>query len=474
MRWHRRGAATPQTARRRRNPEGGRHFAGARLRSMKTNSQPSETGAERKLPDATAASVIQQPAGAALAPVADVETIRKRFPALDRRAERRSGGLLRRARRHAGAARGRRADGRLPLPAQREHPLALSDLGGDRRGDRGGEGCPGRLSRRRRVRDRLRPEHDDADVSPLPRAGASWGPGDEIVVTELDHHANVDPWKALAVERGITVRTVTLIPETGHLDWSDLERAVNRRTKLVAIGAASNALGTVNDVTARPGWLAQSALCRSWTPCTTRRTSSSTCAESAATSWPARRTSSTARTWASCGAAASSSTRSTFRSSNPRPTGLRNGSRPARCPTKASSAPRPPSTFWPRSRAAACRAGARRSPPPSPSCTNAAAVSSGGCGRASRRSARCSSTVLPRTPRARRRSPSRSTACASADAAQALARRGLYLSSGDFYAWTVVQRLGHASDGLIRAGCACYTTDEEVDRLVEGVRAIAG
>ena len=63
---------------------------------------------------------------------------------------------------------------------------------------------------------------------------------------------------------------------------------------------------------------------------------------------------------------------------------------------------------------------------------------------------------------------------ASSDAAKDLARCGLYLSSGDFYAWTVVQRLGHASDGLIRAGCACYTTDEEVDRLVEGVRAIAG
>jgi selenocysteine lyase/cysteine desulfurase len=62
---------------------------------------------------------------------------------------------------------------------------------------------------------------------------------------------------------------------------------------------------------------------------------------------------------------------------------------------------------------------------------------------------------------------------ASSDAAESLARRGLYLSSGDFYAWTVVQRLGHASDGLIRAGCACYTSEDEVDRLVEGVRAIA-
>ncbi|MFY9552989.1 MAG: aminotransferase class V-fold PLP-dependent enzyme, partial [Thermoanaerobaculia bacterium] len=62
----------------------------------------------------------------------------------------------------------------------------------------------------------------------------------------------------------------------------------------------------------------------------------------------------------------------------------------------------------------------------------------------------------------------------SADVAEALARRALFLSSGDFYAWTVVQRLGHASDGLVRAGCACYTTEEEIDRLLDGVRDIAG
>jgi selenocysteine lyase/cysteine desulfurase len=63
----------------------------------------------------------------------------------------------------------------------------------------------------------------------------------------------------------------------------------------------------------------------------------------------------------------------------------------------------------------------------------------------------------------------------TADAvAEALARRAVFVSSGDFYAWTVVQRLGHANDGLVRAGCACYTTEEEIDRLIEGVRAIAG
>ena len=56
---------------------------------------------------------------------------------------------------------------------------------------------------------------------------------------------------------------------------------------------------------------------------------------------------------------------------------------------------------------------------------------------------------------------------------KALAARALYLSSGDFYAWTVIERLGHAADGVVRAGAACYTTEEEVDRLVEAVAEIA-
>lgn len=74
--------------------------------------------------------------------------------------------------------------------------------------------------------------------------------GDEIIVTELDHHANIDPWRELARERDLCLRTVRMIPETGQLDWDDLGRLLNGRTRLVAIGAASNALGTINDVRA--------------------------------------------------------------------------------------------------------------------------------------------------------------------------------------------------------------------------------
>ena len=85
--------------------------------------------------------------------------------------------------------------------------------------------------------------------------GAAWGPGDEIVITDLDHHANVAPWRRLERERGVTVKRVGVDLERGQLDWASLKSAIGPRTKLLAIGAASNAIGTINDVT-RAGRLA--------------------------------------------------------------------------------------------------------------------------------------------------------------------------------------------------------------------------
>jgi cysteine desulfurase family protein (TIGR01976 family) len=72
--------------------------------------------------------------------------------------------------------------------------------------------------------------------------------GDEIVVTELDHHANVAPWTRLAAERGAVIRMVRMDVGTGALDWTDLEQKIGARTKLLAIGASSNVLGTNTDV----------------------------------------------------------------------------------------------------------------------------------------------------------------------------------------------------------------------------------
>src|SRR5256885_9204216 len=71
------------------------------------------------------------------------------------------------------------------------------------------------------------------------------------------------------------------------------------------------------------------------------------------------------------------------------------------------------------------------------------------------------------------RTPTVSFTLAGRDAGEVatqLAARGIFVSHGDFYASTVVRVLGHERDGLVRAGCAAYTTAEEVDRLVEGVR----
>ncbi|HEY1351264.1 MAG TPA: cysteine desulfurase-like protein [Ktedonobacteraceae bacterium] len=77
--------------------------------------------------------------------------------------------------------------------------------------------------------------------------------GDEIVVTVLDHDANVAPWQALS-ERGVVIRMVDVLSEDATLDMEGMGAAINARTKLVAVGYASNALGTINDVATIIRW----------------------------------------------------------------------------------------------------------------------------------------------------------------------------------------------------------------------------
>jgi cysteine desulfurase family protein (TIGR01976 family) len=76
----------------------------------------------------------------------------------------------------------------------------------------------------------------------------TWNAGSEVVVTELDHRANVDPWLFAAAERGARVRWIKVHPETLTLERADLEEKITDNTKLVAVGLASNAVGTINDV----------------------------------------------------------------------------------------------------------------------------------------------------------------------------------------------------------------------------------
>ena len=83
----------------------------------------------------------------------------------------------------------------------------------------------------------------------LSRALAHWvKPGDEVIVTRLDHDANISPWMLLARDAGATVRWVDFRPEDCSLDLDDMERQLSKKTKIVACGLASNAVGTINDV----------------------------------------------------------------------------------------------------------------------------------------------------------------------------------------------------------------------------------
>ncbi len=77
---------------------------------------------------------------------------------------------------------------------------------------------------------------------------AAWGPGDEIIVSRLDHDANVTPWMLAARDRGVTVRQIELNAEDWTLSMSDFHSKLSERTRLVAVGLASNATGTINPV----------------------------------------------------------------------------------------------------------------------------------------------------------------------------------------------------------------------------------
>ncbi|HKD17184.1 MAG TPA: cysteine desulfurase-like protein [Thermoanaerobaculia bacterium] len=303
--------------------------------------------------------------------------------------------------------------------------------------------------------------------------GRGWGPGDEIVVTELDHHANVDPWKALAAERGVTIKTVRLRPESGDLDVADLERAVTRRTRLVAIGAASNALGTVNDVrratqlTHAVGALAfvdavhyaphalvdVRAIGCDFLACSPYKfygphlgvlwgrqeliEALDVPRLEPAPDWsPERLETGTLSHEGIVGAAAAVDFLAAF-----------GGSASFGRRTRLESA------------YAAMHARGR----------SLFARLWDGLGQIRGVTRYGPSADAPRTPTVSFTVEGRTSHAVAED----LARRALFLSSGDFYAWTVVQRLGHAEDGLVRAGCAIYTTEEEIERLLEGVAQAA-
>jgi cysteine desulfurase family protein (TIGR01976 family) len=300
---------------------------------------------------------------------------------------------------------------------------------------------------------------------------ANFSPDDELVVTELDHHANVAPWHRIAREHGLRVRTVKLVPETGQLDWESFEQSVTKRTRLIAIGAASNALGTINDV-ARAIAAARSAGALAFVD--------------AVHYVPHELADVRALDCDFLGMSA-------YKFYGPH-VGVLFGKRellesidfPKLLPAP-DNAPENVETGT-QNQEGMVGAGA--------AIDFIASLVGGDARRAQleivydelhRRSAELARRLWaglseikgvrlygPRPEVAR--TPTISFIVrdvTSTDVARRLAAKGLFLSHGDFYAATVVERLGLGAEGLVRAGCACYTTVEEIDRLIEGVSEIA-
>ncbi|MGH7511775.1 MAG: cysteine desulfurase-like protein [Gemmatimonadales bacterium] len=296
--------------------------------------------------------------------------------------------------------------------------------------------------------------------------GRGWGPGDELIVTELDHHANVAPWRALERERGVTVRSVPLVLATGELDWPALERALSPRTRLLAIGAASNALGTVSDVT-RACALARAAGAASFVDAVHYAPHALVNVRAIGCDFLA------------CSA---------YKFYGPH-VGILFGRRdrlealdaPKLAPAPDTAPERLETGTLDHEGIAGAGAaveflvslaagGARRERLER---TFAALHRRGqelvermwtGLGEIPGVTRYGPPPGRPRTPTVAFTVAGRS----SAQVATALAAEGVFVSNGDFYATTVVERLGLAAEGLVRAGCACYTTEDEVDRLMAG------
>ncbi len=307
--------------------------------------------------------------------------------------------------------------------------------------------------------------------------GRRLGPGDAVVVTELDHHANIDPWRSLERERDVNILQVRMIPETGELDWDDLIRCLaDHRVRVLAIGAASNAIGTINDIPRavamahEAGALAfvdavhfvphQLVDVREWDcdflACSAYKFYGPHVGvlygkreqiesldvpklEPAPETAPERLETGTQNHEGIVGAAAAVDYLASLAIG---PAGTPALARRQRLGVVYDELHKRGSALLRRLWDGLSTIGGVRlhGPPPG----------------------------APRTP---------TLACTiagwtSADASRQLAARGIFASHGNFYAMTVAKRLGAERDGLLRFGCACYTNEDEVDRVVDAVRAI--
>lgn len=297
--------------------------------------------------------------------------------------------------------------------------------------------------------------------------GRAWGEGDEVVITALDHHANVAPWQALARERGITLRMVDVDLATGTLDWHSLEAAFTPRTRLLAIGAASNALGTVNDVAAAVRvaraagalTLVDAVHFVPHAPVDVRQLDCDFLVCSAYKFYGPH----VGIVYGRQGLIETLDVPKLRPAPETAPERLETGTLNHEGIAGTSAAVDFLASIAPTGTLAAGLAELhRRGGELVARLWNALSAIDG--------------VTLYGPPPGRPRTPTVAftvRGMPADDVARALAERAVFVSSGDFYATTIVERLGLADSGLVRAGCACYTTADEVDRLVEGVRAVA-
>jgi cysteine desulfurase family protein (TIGR01976 family) len=300
--------------------------------------------------------------------------------------------------------------------------------------------------------------------------GAQYGSGDEIVVTELDHHANAAPWHYLALERGVRVRTARMIPETGQLDWESFEQSVTKRTKLVAIGAASNALGTINDVArAIRAARAVGALifvdAVHYVPHTLVDIRALDCDFLAISAYKFYGPH-IGVLFGKLGLLESINFPKLIPAPDLAPENVETGTQNQEGIVGTGAA----IDFLASLAAGTSRRSQLATVYDELHGRSSALTQSLWDGLTSTKGVRLYGPTpdLPRTPTV----SFTVDGVASTDVARKLAARGLFLSHGDFYAATVVARLGLGPEGLVRAGCACYTTSDEVDRLIEGVKEI--
>jgi cysteine desulfurase family protein (TIGR01976 family) len=300
--------------------------------------------------------------------------------------------------------------------------------------------------------------------------GRQWDAGDEIIVTELDHHANSDTWRALAAERDLTIRTVTMNVATGQLNIDELPGLINKRTKLIAIGAASNILGTINDFEGVVR-MARDAGALSFVDAVHYAAHELIDVKAIGCDFLA------------CSA---------YKFYGPH-IGILYGRK-----EKLDSIDFPKLRPAPDNAPDRAETGTQNHEGIAGTAVAVdflASLASDGSRRESLAAAfgelhrrqhemfkvmwnglsKIDGVTLFGPPPDARRTSTVSFSVRghdSAGVARKLAEQGLFLSDGDFYALTVVERIGQG--GLVRAGLACYSTMEEVERLLDGVRSIGG